>query len=84
MTASHLGYFQFGICNIDNLTTDATQECFEKNLLTDLNGNTRMPINSSDIGMKSFMLTLPKGLICSHCVFQVSILINYAFILFSK
>lgn len=36
VTANHLGYFEFRLCNVDNLNgMDATQACLDKTILRD-------------------------------------------------
>jgi hypothetical protein len=73
VTANHLGYFEFRMCNLD-LTPgqDATQDCLDKNLLFDVFGNSRQMVTANNIGILNYQLMVPKGLTCAHCVFQVS------------
>lgn len=69
ITANHLGWFEFRVCNVDDRTGDADQSCLDKNLLADRNGVTRFQIGSR-LGMFTYQLVLPKSLRCNHCVFQ--------------
>jgi len=69
LTANHLGYFEFKICNVDGSKSDATQQCLDKNILTDSNGKTKIFVGRKTGKMK-FKINLPADLICKHCVFQ--------------
>ena len=71
LTANHKGYFQFSVCNVDGSKTDATQQCLDKNILTDSNGKQKITIDAGKTGIMKFELSLPAGLACKHCVFQV-------------
>ena len=42
LQTNHYGYFQFNLCNVDGAEGDATQECFDKTPLLDINGNKKM------------------------------------------
>lgn len=71
LTANHKGNFQFRVCNIDGWQGDATEECLDKTVLADLNGNKEIPIRTEDgTGMMNFKLQLPSDLSCTRCVFQ--------------
>lgn len=72
ITANHLGYSEFLICNVDNLTTDATQECLNKRILKDSNGTSKFYIQPYYRGPITTSLVLPLDLKCNHCVFQVN------------
>lgn len=69
ISANHLGWFEFRICNVDSLITDATQECLDRALLTDLDGNTRINLKKGVYNFET-KLKLPDYLWCKHCVFQ--------------
>ena len=73
ITANHWGFFEFGICNVDNnrIDQDATQECLDKNKLFDMNNKTRINIQKAFIGRINMTLQLPLKFTCKHCVFQV-------------
>lgn len=48
MTANHLGYFEFRICNTDNLQgQDATQSCLDRTVLSDKLGRKQFYIGIS-------------------------------------
>jgi hypothetical protein len=70
LSANHLGWTEFRICNVDKLQTDATQECLDQTLLKDLDGNSRIPIVANVYNFHT-QLQLPHNLACNHCVFQV-------------
>ena len=74
MTANHKGYFEFFICNIDGLTTDATQDCLNKTPLTDISGNTKIYLTTTASINVTTSVKLPDGLTCNNCVFQVKFL----------
>lgn len=76
VTANHKGFFEFRICDIDGLNTDATQACLDKTPLTDKNGNTRFPLLTESATVVSLKLKLPSKLTCKNCVIQVDTLKN--------
>ena len=71
ITANHWGYFQFKVCNIDGNKSDATQECLDKNILSDSSGKTKFFVDRNSKGIVKFEVDLPADLLCNHCVFQV-------------
>ena len=53
---------------------EATQDCLDKLLLKDINGNTLIRNPREDDNGKGnlqFKLRIPGGFKCNHCVFQV-------------
>lgn len=72
LTANHLGWFEFKICNIDGKTGDATQNCLDQTVLQDVSGQNRIPVNGS-LGKYVGRFKLPPQLVCQQCVLQVSI-----------
>lgn len=70
VTANHLGYFEFRLCNTDNLNGDATQSCLNQIVLADSTGRKQFQIGTK-LGEATFKLRLPSNLVCKHCVFQV-------------
>ncbi|CAF1031660.1 unnamed protein product, partial [Brachionus calyciflorus] len=73
VTANHLGYFEFRVCNVDALIAigqDANQQCLDQNLLKDEFGNSRMLANPGLGSFYNYRLILPPHLKCNHCVFQ--------------
>ena len=74
LTANHLGWFEFRLCNADDLYSqgkDATHECLDQNLLKTLNKQTRIQVKQND-RMIQTQLVLPQDLTCERCVFQVN------------
>lgn len=73
VSANHKGWFEFRICNIDDMASDATQECLDKIMLPDLTGKTRINL---EMGIFNFetKLKLPANLSCNQCVFQVMLI----------
>ena len=69
LTAEHLGYFEFRICNVDGWNKEATQECLDQTILKDQAGKSKFYVNLSF--KYYYKLVLPAGLKCNHCVFQV-------------
>ncbi|CAF1539072.1 unnamed protein product, partial [Didymodactylos carnosus] len=72
MTANHLGHFEFRLCDIDGLTTDATQECLDSTLLQ-IAGTNSTQFKVDKYPSQATVLvnvTLPSSMTCSHCVFQ--------------
>ena len=60
------------VCNVDGMSTDATQECLNKIYLKDNNGQTKIYIPRGYNGKINTILKLPDNLSCNHCVFQVN------------
>lgn len=69
ITANHLGFFFFRLCNLDKYKTES-EECFEENKLSVVNGNELYYLNSRLEGFYNTTLQLPAGVKCEHCVFQ--------------
>jgi len=70
ITANHLGYFEFRLCPHNDVTTPATQECFDEYLLPLADGSgTRLPIYA-DMYLTKLQLQLPAGVTCSQCILQ--------------
>ena len=67
ITANHLGYFTFDLCNLDE--DRETEECFEKYPLKTIDGHDRYYIDNE---VKDFpvYLTLPPDVVCEHCVLR--------------
>ena len=70
LQTNHYGYFQFNLCNVDGAEGDATQECFDKTPLLDINGNKKMLFEKTFTGKLSFQMKLPNDVSCTHFVFQ--------------
>ncbi|XP_055602088.1 uncharacterized protein LOC129750917 [Uranotaenia lowii] len=75
LTASHMGYFEFRIC--DNV--QAQQSCLDKHILKIISGTPSIP-NPSDLGTRFYprngsriydmKAELPQNFECSNCVIQ--------------
>ncbi len=77
VTANHMGYFEFRICNVDRLSSgEANQECLNENVLKDRFGRVRIPVVPGVTGRIPVVLNLPRGLSCNHCVLQVNLIIS--------
>lgn len=72
ITASHLGYFKFHLCNMDNRPTE-TEECFEEYPLLTVDGKNRYQVTRDIDKANTYhkvYLRLPKGLTCERCVLR--------------
>lgn len=67
ITANHLGYFVFDLCNLDN--EPESDECFTRNKVITFDGKNEYAIGSA-VGDYQVLLTLPKNLKCQHCVLR--------------
>ncbi|KAL1398933.1 hypothetical protein quinque_000294 [Culex quinquefasciatus] len=75
LTASHMGYFEFRMCD----SVKAQQDCLDKHLLKIISGTPSIP-NPSDLGTRFYprngsriydmKAELPKDLQCTNCVIQ--------------
>ncbi|GFO13098.1 cell wall integrity and stress response component 4-like [Plakobranchus ocellatus] len=73
ITANHKGWFEFGICPVNNYTVKATEECLSSNLLQLADGSgtgTRYKLPSQLSTLFVVQLKLPRNLTCSQCVFR--------------
>ncbi|KAK7107063.1 uncharacterized protein [Littorina saxatilis] len=74
ITANHLGYFIFKLCPNNDVSTPATQECLDQNVLKvvgpegqDLGDKYYL---DAEVGTKHVELQLPVDLTCTQCVLQ--------------
>lgn len=59
---------EFRLCNVDDWTTDATQECLNKTVLRIAStNNVRYPVDD-DLKTFEYKLDLPANFECKHCV----------------
>ncbi|XP_053690918.1 uncharacterized protein LOC128739457 [Sabethes cyaneus] len=75
LTASHMGYFEFRICD----SVKAQQDCLDKHVLKIISGTPNVP-NPSDLGTRFYprngsriydmKAELPQGFQCTNCVIQ--------------
>lgn len=69
ITANHLGFFFFNLCNLDKHIKES-EACFAEHSLKVVGGNERFYLNSRLEGYYNTTLQLPAGLTCKHCVLQ--------------
>ncbi|XP_043191630.1 uncharacterized protein LOC122364892 [Amphibalanus amphitrite] len=70
ITANHLGFFQFKICEVPGFDTEATQECLDKNILKLAGSDSTKYYITDEVRDFVVNLQLPEDLECEHCVFQ--------------
>ena len=71
ITASHLGYFEFRLCPVNNPKKAATWDCLNKHLLPLADGSgTRYYVTRHGPYNHQVRLKLPPGLNCTQCVLQ--------------
>ena len=72
LTTQHGGWFEFRICPNNDVTTPATHECLNNNLLPLADGTgSRIYLQiKGPIGFYNTTLLLPMGLSCTQCVLQ--------------
>ncbi|XP_076439056.1 uncharacterized protein LOC143277958 [Babylonia areolata] len=72
ITASHLGYFEFYLCNVDELPdpVEATHDCLHRHLLRMPSEGGATRYTQVSRGVHEISLQLPAGLVCHHCVLQ--------------
>jgi hypothetical protein len=63
---------EFRLCNIDNLKTDATQECLNKTVLKIVEAQNPRNLQKfrvhSELTSTDLTLMLPGNFTCNHCV----------------
>lgn len=69
LTANHFGYFEFRVCPMTYQGKEVDQECLDKNLLLDENGNSKYYPGAGNRDFEVY-LQLPEDLTCIQCVFQ--------------
>ncbi|XP_012945886.1 uncharacterized protein LOC106013787 [Aplysia californica] len=70
VTANHLGYFEFRLCEANDPNLKVNQSCFDQNLLEIVeSGGTRDYIGSAR-GDVNLTLRLPAHVTCSFCTIQ--------------
>lgn len=71
VTASHKGYFEFRLCPHDDPNVTVTQECLDRNLLSDpITKGTKFFVDDKSVGIYQLDLQLPEGVVCNACVLQ--------------
>jgi len=69
VTANHKGWFEFKLCENNDVANDKDQACFDKHLLEFEDGSKRVNV-SSGLGMKSYRVKLPADVTCDQCILQ--------------
>ncbi|CAH1774521.1 unnamed protein product [Owenia fusiformis] len=70
ITANHKGWFEFRICENNDITKPITQKCLNTNLLRLTNGGIRYYLPDERRTVYKVSARLPKDLTCSQCVLQ--------------
>ena len=71
ITANHKGHFQLKLCPVRGRDREATQECLDNNVLTQLDGSDSFPIYERPHSvLVTRQVRLPPGLTCARCVLQ--------------
>lgn len=68
ITANHLGYITFDLCDLDEFKTES-EECFAKDAIKFVDGSDKYYINTAR-GWLDTTIILPSGLSCDHCVLR--------------
>jgi len=69
ITTNHKGWFEFKLCENNNIYQDSDQSCFDKHLLVHKDGSTRVHVGEGK-RIFSYQVQLPKGVVCDQCVIQ--------------
>jgi len=70
ITTNHKGYFQFKMCENNNIHQDSDQSCFDKHILEFADGSgTKVNVGEGN-KLFSYKLKLPEGVTCDQCVIQ--------------
>ncbi|XP_060063172.1 uncharacterized protein LOC132543673 [Ylistrum balloti] len=69
ITANHLGYFEFRLCDNNDVTKPITNECLKHLLVNSETKETKHPIGTVK-GNITITVDLPQNLTCSQCVIQ--------------
>uniref|UniRef100_A0A1B0GM23 Uncharacterized protein n=1 Tax=Phlebotomus papatasi TaxID=29031 RepID=A0A1B0GM23_PHLPP len=70
ITANHLGYFYFNLCNLDTNNGRESDACFAQYSLKTSSGTPQYYLNSAAVGYYNFTVTLPANVACKRCVLQ--------------
>ncbi|GLV40235.1 uncharacterized protein CBL_03616 [Carabus blaptoides fortunei] len=68
LTANHMGWFKFSLCNLTDPDTYETEDCFDELKLAD--GNEIYKLPSSDTGYYAVDIQLPVHYTCERCVLR--------------
>ncbi|XP_067658902.1 uncharacterized protein [Haliotis asinina] len=69
LTANHKGYFEFRLCENNDVTRAASHECFDQHILKMADGRTRYDLTTGT-GVKVVQVSLPVGVRCQQCILQ--------------
>ncbi|XP_037952307.1 uncharacterized protein LOC119682854 [Teleopsis dalmanni] len=69
ITANHLGYVYFNMCNLDETSGIETEQCFQKHRLLFADGSDKLYIGTTTGSIKT-TIVLPNGVSCQHCVLR--------------
>merc|ERR1719334_771387 len=69
ITANHMGWFEFSLCNVDNMER-VTEECLMNTVLNMTNGKQHYPLAAGVTGYVPIDLQLPEGVSCGRCVLR--------------
>ena len=70
ITANHLGYFEFRLCQLARPAAKATKACFDKHVLRLADGSGTQYKLGTRKGIIAVKLRLPRGVRCKRCVIQ--------------
>ncbi|XP_033761477.1 uncharacterized protein LOC117343245 [Pecten maximus] len=69
ITTNHLGYFEYRLCENNDITKTITRECLKHLLVNPDTGETKHYIGKTKDDIVT-RLQLPKGVTCSQCIVQ--------------
>jgi len=69
LSAAHLGFFEFRLCQWNQWLVPEEQSCFDRNLLHFSDGNTKFYVTQGP-GTYYPKVVLPNDVTCNQCVFQ--------------
>lgn len=70
LTANHLGYFEFRLCEHNDPFTPVTQECLDEHVLSLPDDEGSRYYIGPELGEYTVQLQLPENVQCSQCVLQ--------------
>lgn len=70
ITANHLGYFEFRLCEHNDPFTPVTKECLDEHVLSLPDGEGSRYYIGPELGEYTVQLQLPENVQCSQCVLQ--------------
>ncbi|XP_069120053.1 location of vulva defective 1-like isoform X2 [Argopecten irradians] len=70
LTSNHLGFFEFRLCENNDVTKRITKQCLKHVLVNPVTGSTRYNISSYTTQHFELSAKLPDHVTCSQCVLQ--------------